>query len=292
MSARLALLALLLATRALAGESADLPLAWLAQADLTPKSIPGGPMGHNPSEETRCEACHTAQSWSEAAFAHDRTGFPLQGQHATTRCQNCHVKDSTTPVSRMCSGCHRDPHEGDFGRRCEGCHDAQSWKAFFDVDAHRRTNFPLVGRHAILPCTECHTNMLNNRFSRQTVDCVACHQVDYNSTVATPVNHLVLGFSTQCRDCHSAFRFKGAHFAKHNDCFLITSGPHSGIECMNCHTTLAGAQANGTCATNSAACSNCHVHLCAQMTTIHANVAGFQCKDRKCYECHRFAQGP
>jgi hypothetical protein len=184
-------------------------------------------------------------------------------------------------------------HEGDFGTRCEGCHDAESWHApFFGVDAHRRTNFPLVGRHAILPCTECHTNMLNNRFSRQTVDCVSCHQMDYNRTAATPVNHFTLGFSTKCRDCHNGFRFQGAHFAEHNDCFLITSGPHSGIECLNCHSSLQGAKANGTCSTNTATCSTCHAHLCARMATVHTNVAGYQCKDQKCYQCHRFSQGP
>jgi hypothetical protein len=267
-------------------------MAFVAQADLTPKGLPSIPSPKGSSEDTPCEACHTVRSWGEAAFAHDRTGFPLEGKHQVARCQSCHIVNLTSPVSRACAGCHHDPHEGDFGQRCEGCHDAQSWKALFGVDAHRRTNFPLVGRHAILPCTECHTNMLNNRFSRRTVDCLACHQVDYTSTLGTPVNHIQLGFSTQCRDCHSPFRFKGAHFAKHNDCFLITSGPHAGIECMNCHTSLTGAQVNGTCATGTAACSACHVHLCGQMAQVHANVAGYQCKDVKCYQCHRFTPGP
>jgi hypothetical protein len=29
-------------------------------------------------------------------------------------------------------------------------------------------------------------------------------------------------------------------------------------------------------------------HACGAMTTRHTAVGGFQCKDRKCYECHQF----
>ena len=56
--------------------------------------------------------------------------------------------------------------------------------------------------------------------------------------------------------------------------------------CPACHTTLAGFVATGACATNTASCTRCH--FCPTMQQRHQQVAGFQCKDRKCYECHQF----
>jgi hypothetical protein len=38
--------------------------------------------------------------------------------------------------------------------------------------------------------------------------------------------------------------------------------------------------------TNTADCMRCHA--CAHETQTHARVAGFQCSNRKCYECHTF----
>lgn len=263
---------------------------------LTPLSLkpraasPVANMG--PHADTRCELCHTTASWSDATFSHDKTGFALEGAHAQTPCKGCHTVDFKAPIARLCSGCHTDVHRSDFGQRCEGCHTADTWRTTFTADAHRKTNFPLIGRHAFLPCTECHTEQVNRRFTRTTVDCISCHQADYARTAGLAVNHAALGFGVQCRQCHVPFSFKGAHFADHDACFQLTAGPHARLGCLNCHTSLAGAKVTGTCATNTAACTACHVHQCAKVDTLHTRVAGYQCKDRKCYECHRFAKGP
>jgi hypothetical protein len=104
------------------------------------------------------------------------------------------------------------------------------------------------------------------------------------------VNHLALGFSTQCRDCHNGFRFSPARFLEHERCFSL-KGPHAGITCLTCHRTLAGAMARGTCNTNTAACSSCHAHVCSRMAQVHQQVAGYECKDLKCYECHTLSGG-
>lgn len=243
------------------------------------------------SDETRCGVCHTVQGWKDVKFNHDKTGFPLRGQHAQVTCQACHKKRFDDPVPTNCAGCHQDPHGGELGGRCASCHDELSWKSKFDAAAHRRTNFPLVGRHALIPCEECHLDQRDRGFIRAAVDCYSCHLADYQRTKSTGMDHLALGFPTLCRECHDAWRFKGASFAAHDACFEITGGPHAGIACLDCHTSLQNVSISGQCATGTAACTSCHTHACARTDQQHRDVPGYQCKDQKCYSCHRFTQG-
>jgi hypothetical protein len=238
-------------------------------------------------EDTRCAACHTEESWTAVRFAHERTGFPLEGRHLSVGCKACHPAGFTAPVKGSCAACHRDPHAGELGVRCAGCHDADSWRARFDADAHRRTNFPLSGRHAFIPCEECHGDRRDKGFSRTTVECVACHGADYARTGAGSVDHAAIGFGTRCRECHSAWRFSDAVFPAHDRCFLLSAGPHARVRCLDCHTQLLTATVSA-CNTGTAACTRCHA--CSDMSARHAGVLGFQCSDRKCYECHRFAR--
>ncbi len=258
----------------------------LIPSRLVPKTAaPGHP-------QTKCELCHSPSGWHEAHFPHDRTGFPLQGAHGSVGCKACHTQGFESPPPRQCSGCHRDAHAGEFGQRCEGCHESTSWAARFDADAHRRTNFPLVGRHAMLPCQECHVDQRGPVFSRKTVECIGCHQRDYERTRLVSLDHAALGFSTDCRQCHGPWRFQGARFPGHDACFQLSRGDHVGLTCQSCHTSLTGLSATGACATRTASCSGCHEHSCSHMDSEHQKVPGYQCKDLKCYECHRFSVKP
>lgn len=241
--------------------------------------------------KTRCEVCHKPTGWQEAHFPHERTGFPLKGAHAKTECKACHVKDFNQPVARECSSCHRDTHAGEFGQRCEGCHTFDDWAALFTADAHRRTNFPLSGRHAILPCTECHVDMRGPQFGRKTVECIACHQRDYDRTAMSSLDHAASGLSTECRQCHQPWSWQHAKLAGHDKCFEISAGEHASISCLRCHTSLANVTFSGDCNTQTAACTGCHTHDCSRTDRRHQEVPGYQCKDRKCYECHRFSRG-
>lgn len=238
--------------------------------------------------QTACAACHTPAGWDKVRFDHARTGFFLRGAHASAQCSRCHGLDFAAPLARACAGCHEDVHAGDRGARCDACHDEQSWRPRFDADAHRRTNFPLTGRHALIPCSECHFEERDRAFTRAAKDCYGCHATDYARTAGTALDHARAGFSTQCRTCHGVDRWRPAVFAQHATCFQIDAGPHKSLGCFDCHTSLAAATANGTCSTNTAACTNCHTHACATTDRIHAQVPGYQCADRKCYECHRF----
>jgi hypothetical protein len=258
----------------------------LAARPAAPRDLRAAPPHVALSQEIGCRACHTEASWTEVRFAHERTGFPLEGRHVAAGCKACHPAGFAAPVKGSCAACHRDPHAGDLGARCGGCHDATSWAARFGAEAHRRTNFPLSGRHAFIPCDECHGNRRDRGFARATVECLACHQADYARTGAGSIDHAAAGFGTQCRGCHSHWRFADAVFPGHDRCFLVSSGPHARTRCLSCHTQLVGLGAS-SCSTGTAACSRCHG--CADTTARHVGVLGFQCADLKCYECHRFS---
>lgn len=281
----------------------------LAASPLTPVTpspkqadapVPGPPLlpklklkQHAEENTTRCVSCHTTSTWSEVRFNHEKTGFPLKGKHARVDCRGCHAASFDTPVPRQCAACHRDAHTQDLGAHCESCHDETTWRSPFNADAHRRTNFPLVGAHAVIPCQECHAEVRDRRFARPTVTCSSCHQGDLTRTLGTAIDHAALGFTQDCQQCHGAFAFRPARFPNHDSCFLVSYGSHAAFSCAQCHTTLQVMTAPGTCSTRTAACTQCHEHTCTvtggQTPTdqLHQGVAGYQCANRKCYECHQ-----
>ncbi len=262
-------------------------LALAVAAAPPPPPLRLQPLGHM-ATDTRCEACHSPSGWKPVAFDHSRTGFPLEGRHVSASCRGCHGSstDFRAPVATSCAACHQDVHTGEFGTRCASCHDPFGWATLFGPDAHRNTNFPLTGRHAAIPCEECHQNQRDRRFTRSAADCYACHLADYARTAGTPLDHPRAGFGTDCKSCHFPVRFKDARFPAHDTCFQLSAGPHAGIGCLDCHTTLTSLATPGTCSTNTADCMRCHA--CSHETQTHATVAGFQCSNRKCYECHTF----
>lgn len=237
---------------------------------------------------TRCDLCHTPEGWSEVSFPHEKTGFALRGVHQRTACKACHPGGFAEPVSSACTGCHRDAHEGSFGSQCASCHEETGWQTSFSVDAHRRTNFPLAGGHAAIPCAECHLDSRDRSFTRGVVSCGTCHQGDFQRTAVGQVRHQAMGFSTDCQECHDGVSFARGNFPAHERCFELAAGHHAGIRCEGCHTSLASTPATGACATNTASCTGCHTHDCSRSDSRHKDVPGYQCKDRKCYECHRF----
>jgi hypothetical protein len=245
---------------------------------------------------TRCSACHTPDDWKKVTFSHERTGFPLTGRHQVVTCQACHLGGRfSDPVPKACSACHRDVHARRMGARCDRCHDTGSWKeASFGPEAHRRTNFPLVGRHAVIPCEQCHGDRRDRSFSRPTSQCIACHQADYDRTALRSIPHAG-NFPTDCRGCHSTWRFSPGTWAAHDACFAIRAGPHAGIKCRDCHTAGLPPIPPGplTCtASPPAHCTGCHAHSNkSEVDARHSSVPGYLYSDQRCYECHRFSSG-
>jgi hypothetical protein len=256
-------------------------------ADLSLR--PGAP---HPTGDTNCGACHTPEGWRPVSFAHDRTGFPLEGRHREVSCKGCHRTSSfADPLPRACSACHRDVHLGRLWQRCQDCHDPSSFaNRAFGTDAHRRTGFPLTGRHAMVACEECHGDRRDRGFSRPSARCLGCHEADLARATGggAAVDHA--GFPPDCRGCHSTWRFSPATYPAHQACFDIRRGPHASIRCLDCHTTLPVVEAGQplACTTDTAACLRCHGGVAPE----HVDVPGFAMVNRKCYECHRFAAVP
>jgi len=238
---------------------------------------------------TRCGACHMVEGWEKVRFNHDPTGFPLRGAHTDVTCNGCHSQGFDKPVANTCSGCHRDRHASEFGLHCEGCHDEKSWRPLFNADAHRSTNFPLVGRHALIPCTECHGNVRDRVFAQAAVRCDACHEADYlrTSALSNSVAHNENSFSRDCQSCHNSFRFFPATVRQHDVCFPISSGSHHDEHCLTCHSSLPAVVFNGGCGTGTTDCSGCHSHVCARSDMQHKGIGGYQCANQKCLGCHR-----
>lgn len=259
--------------------------------DLKPALRPGMKAPHA-SDSTPCAACHVTASWSQVSFPHEKTGFPLRFAHERTTCKSCHPVNFELTVPSSCSGCHPDVHAGELGVRCEGCHDESGWQSRFNADAHRGTGFPLIGRHAALPCQECHPAATGRRFVARAAQCVGCHQREYDRTVGTAVDHARLRFSSNCRQCHGVWAFKPGGLPEHDVCFQLSGGPHARVGCQECHTAIPNSGVVAACSSQTATCTSCHEHECAKSDKIHsegAGVPGYQCKDRKCYECHRFS---
>ena len=97
---------------------------------------------HGPSITGDCKTCHVETSFHvegptgpAATFDHAaRTGFALDGRHATVTCRQCHanLSPSGTPLPQQhvdfrgaktaCVSCHTDPHKGENGATCQACH--------------------------------------------------------------------------------------------------------------------------------------------------------------------------
>jgi hypothetical protein len=257
----------------------------LAARPAAPPAAHGG--------DTDCGACHDASGWKPVRFAHDRTGFALEGRHRDVACEACHASGTfADPLPRACAACHRDVHLGRLGQRCGDCHAPTAWRAtVFDPEAHRRTAFPLTGRHAALACEECHGDRRDRGFDRPVFDCVGCHEADWvrASGGGAAVDHDAVGFPRDCRGCHSTWRFAPAVFPAHEACFSIRGGEHAGVRCRDCHTTLPPVSLGATfaCSSGTADCLRCHGDVDGE----HREVPGYQRVNRKCYECHRFSGG-
>jgi hypothetical protein len=237
--------------------------------------------------ETGCAACHAETAWLPSRFAHERTGFPLRAAHQRTECASCHDQRFEQKVPVSCASCHRDVHAQQFGLQCSGCHDEDSWRPRFDVTAHRASGFPLSGRHASIPCEECHRDRRDRTFSRVAVSCATCHTQDLGRAATRVLDHLASRVGTSCRDCHSPVSFTPAALPQHEPCFPIARSAHRGVSCAQCHAGARGLVATGRCRETPVSCTSCHEHRCEVNTAVHDDVPGYACADTRCIGCHR-----
>ncbi|MFZ2989045.1 cytochrome c3 family protein [Ideonella sp.] len=188
---------------------------------------------HQASLGTECAACHSETSWKAVQrFDHDRSRFPLLGQHEKAECKSCHQTDAAglavyrnTPTA--CVACHRrdDKHEKTLGEACGACHGERSWKiGRFD---HSVSRFALQGAHAApaVQCSACHTGL--TRFRDTPRDCIGCHrQADKHAGQ----------LGERCDSCHNDRRWKETRF-DHGRARFALLGAHVKLECKACHAS-------------------------------------------------------
>ena len=229
-----------------------------------------------------CFDCHNTSSWTTLkepmAFSHDKTGFALVGQHAKVACGSCHKDPKFSMIGVSCADCHTDIHRAQFGNDCEKCHTPRNWSNNRDIiNMHSSRGFSLVGIHAVADCGACHKGQQLSEYAGTPVECKGCHA--NNFAAATDPNHVQLGVSSDCQNCHSpvSSSWNGALFTAHPAAFPLHGG-HAKRGCTICHE-------QGYSNTNPD-CYNCHT-AAFNATTNPAHVTfGFP---TTCAPCHNDA---
>ncbi len=276
----------------------------------------------------QCADCHEQADWRPRAEIanHQRTRFPLIGAHAATACFRCH------PGAQLARFDHADTeclacHAGDLARANSPDHVAQGWTSSCDrchIPTNRtgagfnHSSFPLTGAHTSAACSACHPTGI---FGGTPQDCFSCHADDYNGA-ANP-NHVALGISTQCQDCHSTSTWQGALFnhtgivdgcanCHQSDYNATTNPPHAAAgfpnSCEDCHDTVdwnnghflhsfpinSGDHDNLQCQQCHTtpnnfqlfSCTHCHEHRQKEMDDKHQDVQNYVWQSPACYNCH------
>jgi hypothetical protein len=196
---------------------------------------------------TDCAACHTTSSFIPSTFDHASV-FPLTGRHASLACTKCHPNSEfVRTISRnggtACVDCH-GPHHGGL-TNCAECHTT----AGFTPSTFRHSSvFRLVGAHARLACTECHTirNVFTHVKGNGSHQCVACHGTHH-------------GNQTACLNCHSSREISFVPLKSgvgHDGQPVPLSGFHAypTHQCGMCH----GSASTPNFAVAETPCASCH----------------------------------
>jgi hypothetical protein len=249
-----------------------------------------------PAKRDLCQSCHPDHrgldfsmiEWEGGRdrFDHQKTGWPLKGAHAKTRCDDCHQRalvvdpavrrmlerlpKQTTQLglSERCDSCHFDEHRGQLGRDCAKCHDEKAWKPEPGFN-HQTTAFPLNGKHKDVACAKCHEALTDERFvatalprpraatfmEMKPIDhktCESCHDDPHKGTLGPA-----------CASCHSEAGWKIIKTNKdqdtsfHDKTRFPLRGGHIGVACRSCHGPFPGQSAKFK-GLAFGACSDCH----------------------------------
>jgi hypothetical protein len=210
---------------------------------------------------TQCAKCHSMEvPFTQVAFDHGKTRFPLVGAHKSLACGSCHPNKKWKGLSfSRCSACHADPHQPARGSDCSACHNVTSWKT--SKFNHDQTRFPLRGKHSALTCVQCHPRGEKNK-KIAFADCSDCHRQDPHRGQN----------GKDCRFCHVVEGFAKVSF-NHNSTKFPLTGKHAAVSCPKCHSQKSAGNAV-VYRPLSKACNDCHadVHL--------------KQFDKKCADCH------
>jgi len=230
---------------------------------------------HGKGFNVTCEVCHTTDNWEKIktnGYNHDKTNFPLFGQHKAVDCRRCHMDLNFKNANKECASCHKDVHELTLGRNCERCHTPTTWIVVNIIQIHNQSRFPLIGKHVQIDCYQCHTSPSLLRFDPLRSDCINCHLKDFNATINP--SHVSSNFSRDCTLCHNEINWMSTTFNHNATSFPLTGG-HSGVECIKCHS-------NGYTSTPTT-CVSCHLTNFSATTNPNHVTAKFS---TDCKICH------
>lgn len=276
----------------------------------------------------RCSSCHSTAGWSvirnasqERAF-HEKTRYPLKGEHLDVACTSCHGPFPGQPARFKglqfddCTDCHADAHFGQLtaGKKkapdCNGCHGVEGFKpVHFSLTQHQTTRFPLEGAHATVGCLSCHprNDALADRitpaqhrdlkrkkrpelFSLATLDfaaplekCDSCHADVHQGQLKDKA----------CTSCHTAQSFSKLAFDHAKDSRYPLTGLHEKVACEKCHAPEKKGQAvryRGL----PTACASCHADVHAgQLAPSRGAVTPCErCHETKGFKPTLFAHHP
>ena len=130
---------------------------------------------------------------------------------------------------------------------------------------HFATGFPLIGRHKVIDCSECH---IAGQFKGTPMVCGFCH-----NNIRAPGKHPHhVPSSNFCDDCHTERTWLGAKY------------DHIGIQdaCMTCHNNSIAIGKSASHILTTSICENCHNTITFDRVARvdHADVIGV------CSSCH------
>ncbi len=250
-------------------------------------------------------------------FKHELTSYLLEGKHSKIDCASCHTKalikekisqkktNSFLGLGKDCFSCHEDVHQNTLTNNCISCHNQDHFKPAENFN-HSKTNYVLEGKHAEVECekchkietrsgkkfqqfanvahnncTNCHTDVHENRFGN---DCVKCHNLNSFKVVKS-----INSFDHSQTD----YPLKGAHIALDcKKCHLksyTTELKHN--YCSDCHKDYHEGQFNSI---QKSDCSDCHSNIKftpANYSIQQHNKTKFKLEGSHiampCFECHK-----
>ena len=159
-----------------------------------------------------------------------------------------------------------NPHVNLRGLACSACHTTASWKdVSFD---HAKTGTPLLGQHAVAPCTGCHDLRDFRTVARQ---CRFCHQDPHRGDAGMV-----------CEQCHTTLSWQQVNARDaHAGTRLPELGVHASLRCVDCHRQAGFQQFSGPVTP----CVACHLTNFQQTTNPSHAALNFT---ENCESCHQF----